>query len=446
MPYAIDLFCGAGGMSEGLIQAGFHILFSSDISEDVRKTYVNRHEQLGLTQGYNTFFHRGDIREFNGDYIWHCIRELRIFTHEGVELPDRIDAIFGGPPCQGFSRAGRRRQDDPRNLLFREYLRVINQIQPRYVIMENVEGFNDTRFYGFEGVTGLQYDDGMIAPDILINEFRLLGYNVLQPQVLDASDYGVPQRRRRAIFIAYLDGEVAPQYPQPIVTDETRVTVQQAIGDLIRDRNTRLQINNELTQYQLESRAGRTPDVNGHPIANNGEHLNIEISRHLPLVVERFSLFQEGEDGNAVRRRIIAEGIDLLGKPHLLEDCSKKLNMDREQVRQLFINREITDEMLDKLLTKKSIRKRLCRQSPSLTVVTLPDDYISPFENRIFSVREMARLQSFDDSFKFLSKRTTGGSRRKLEVPQYTQVGNAVPPLMAKAIALEIRRAIMREE
>ena len=94
------------------------------------------------------------------------------------------------------------------------------------------------------------------------------------------------------------------------------------------------------------------------------------------------------------------------------------------------------------MLTKKNNRKKLDRNKPSLTVVTLPDDYISPFENRIFSVREMARLQSFDDSFEFLGKRTTGGDRRKMEVPQYTQVGNAVPPLLAKAIATEIMKVL----
>ena len=82
----------------------------------------------------------------------------------------------------------------------------------------------------------------------------------------------------------------------------------------------------------------------------------------------------------------------------------------------------------------------------SLTVVTLPDDYISPFEDRTFSVREMARLQSFDDNFVFLGKRTTGGPRRKLEVPQYSQVGNAVPPLLARAVAKEIYLVIEETE
>ena len=105
MAYAIDLFCGAGGMSEGLIQAGFHILFSSDINSDVQRTYMNRHEQLGLHQGVNTYFHRGDIRELNGDMIRESIQNLEIFR--GQDIPE-IDAIFGGPPCQGFSRADRK--------------------------------------------------------------------------------------------------------------------------------------------------------------------------------------------------------------------------------------------------------------------------------------------------------------------------------------------------
>ena len=100
--------------------------------------------------------------------------------------------------------------------------------------------------------------------------------------------------------------------------------------------------------------------------------------------------------------------------------------------------------LIDSLLTKKNSRTRLNRDNTALTVLTIPDDYISPFENRTFTVRELARLQSFDDSFEFLGKRTTGGQRRKEEVPQYTQVGNAVPPLLAKAVALEIKKALER--
>ena len=442
MPYAIDLFCGAGGMSEGLIQAGFHILFSNDISMDVQKTYMNMHEQLGLIQGYNTYFHQGDIRKLTGTFIKRKIRELTFFNNGSNTVPTKIDAIFGGPPCQGFSRAGKRNPDDPRNLLFKEYLRIIKQIKPKYVVMENVEGFNDTKFYGFKGVTNHLYEDGSLAPKILRNEFDLIGYNTLEPRILDASDYEVPQRRRRIIFIAYQKKEKAPQYPKATCTDENRVTVLDAIGDLIRDNNIRKDINSKLSQYQIDSIHGRTMDIHEQYIHSNNEINNNDISTHLPLIKERFSLFKEGEDSSAVKKRILNNGIDIHNKTNLVNECCKKLDINKDDLIERFKIGKVTDKMLDVLLTKKSIRTRLDRNKPSLTVVTLPDDYISPFENRTLSVREMARLQSFDDSFVFLGKRTTGGQRRKVEIPQYTQVGNAVPPLLAKAIAKEIIKAL----
>lgn len=446
MLYAVDLFCGAGGMSEGILQAGFHILFSSDISEDVEKTYVHRHEQLGFIQGKNTYFHRGDIRELSGEMIWSHIKTLEMFNSSTKDVPISIDVVFGGPPCQGFSRAGKRLTDDPRNFLFKEYLRVISELKPKYVVMENVEGFNDTKFYGFKGVTGISYSNGKTAPEILLNEFKQIGYNVLEHKVLDASDFGVPQRRKRVIFIAHLKNLKEPRYPCPTHSEECKVTVEDAIGDLVRKKSSKRKSDFTTSEYQLQSVAGRTPDVNGKPIHSKDIILNNELSKHQLLIVERFSLFKEGEDGNAVKKRILAQGVDLSKKPHLVSDCGKKLNLSSDDVIKRFKSGDVTEEMLDKLLTRKTIRTRLYRNKPSLTVVTLPDDYISPFEDRTFSVREMARLQSFDDSFEFLSKRTTGGSRRKSEVPQYTQVGNAVPPLLAKAIANEIRIVLEGED
>ncbi len=440
MPYAIDLFCGAGGMSEGIIQAGFHILFSSDVNPDVEKTYVNRHEQLGLIQNENTYFHLGDIREIDGEFILEKIHNLKMFKDK--KYPKEIDAIFGGPPCQGFSRAGRRNPNDPRNLLFKEYLRVINQIRPKYVVMENVEGFNDTKFYGYIGVTGQKYEDESLAPHILRNEFSLIGYNTLEPKVLNASDYGVPQNRRRAIFIAYLDEEKVPKYPEAIYDDEHKVTVLQAIGDLIKNDEIKEKLNPRLTKYQKDSIEGRTPNINGKKLKKNNEINNIETSNHLPIIKERFSLYAEGEDSAALKRRIMLDGIDISKKPSLIKECCEKLNLEEKEVIEMFKKGNMDKEVIDILLTKKNIRTRLSRNKCSMTVVTLPDDYISPFEDRTFSVREMARLQSFDDNFIFLGKRTTGGPRRKFEIPQYSQVGNAVPPLLAKAVASEIYKLV----
>lgn len=438
MPYAIDLFCGAGGCSEGLIQAGFDILFSSDISPMVEVTYRHRHEQLGLIQGVNTWFQREDIKNLTGSDIKKYISELEIFKEK--PLPD-IDLMIGGPSCQGFSRAGRRDKADPRNMLFGEYVRVISEIRPKYVVLENVEGFVDMQFLGYVGITGIKYPDGSVTPDILRSELNEIGYQTLEPRILNAADYGVPQRRNRIIFMGYREDMIPPEYPVPIVDPDHYVTLKDAIGDLILDGDIKKQVNYRRSKYQIESAKGRTPTVSGKPISVK-KPANTELSKMSDVVTERFSLFNEGETGTFLRKRVLTEGIDISDKPALVELCSETFGMTSEQVIALFKMAKANDEQIDVLLTKKNIRQRWDGNQPSATVVTIPDDYISPWEPRTFSVREMARCQSFDDSFEFLGKRTTGGLKRRTEVPQFTQVGNAVPPLLAKAVALEILKVL----
>lgn len=434
--YAIDLFCGAGGCSEGLIQAGFHILFSSDISPMVEVTYTNRHKQLGLIQGENTFFQRADIRELTGEDIFKAISSLKIF--EGKKLPE-IDLIIGGPSCQGFSRAGRRDKSDPRNMLFGEYVRVISQIRPKYIVLENVEGFMDMQFIGYTGLGGKVYPDGSVTPDILASELREIGYNTLEPRILNAADYGVPQRRNRVIFIGYRDDVQEPSYPLPTHTPDEYISIKEAISDLIGNN-----VKGEkmiLSPYQQDSINGRTPDINGKPIKAD-EYKNIEQSAMTEVVRERFSLFRQGETGTMLKQRVMTDGIDISKKPALIKLCVDKTYLSAEQIVDSFKEATVSDRIVNILLTKKNIRQRFDENKPSATVVTIADDYISPWEDRTFSVRELARCQSFDDSFEFLGKRTTGGLKRRVEVPQFTQVGNAVPPLLAKAIALEIKKCL----
>jgi len=438
MPYAIDLFCGAGGCSEGLIQAGFHILFSSDISEMVEVTYTNRHAQLGLIQGENTWFQRADIRNLTGADIRRHIANLRIF--QGKSIPD-IDLMIGGPSCQGFSRAGRRDKSDPRNMLFGEYVRVINEIRPKYIVLENVEGFVDMQFMGYKGITGIEYPDGSVTPDILRSELNEIGYNTLAPKILNAADYGVPQRRNRIIFIGYREGMKAPQYPEPTVAPSQHLTLLDAIGDLITDDAVREKVNPVYTQYQLDSINGRTPTIDGKPIRATTTK-NQELSNQTEIVRERFELFEPGETGTNLKRRVMEVGIDISDKPALIALCADSFGMTKEEVITLFKSKAASKEQAEVLLTKKNIRQRWSPDAPSATIVTIADDYISPWEPRTFSVREMARCQSFDDSFEFLGKRTTGGLLRRVEVPQYTQVGNAVPPLLARAVALEIIKVL----
>ena len=442
MAYAIDLFCGAGGCSEGLIQAGFDILFSSDISDMVELTYRHRHEQLGLIQGYNTWFEREDIRNLTGECIWNRINQLECFKNGERVAPVVIDLMIGGPSCQGFSRAGRRDKSDPRNMLFGEYVRVINEVKPRYIVLENVEGFMDMQFLGYVGITGIEYPDGSVTPEILRRELEEIGYHTLEPRILNAADYGVPQRRNRAIFIGYKDGEKSPNYPEPILSNSEYLTIKDAIGDLINDADIKNKINKRRSRYQIESKNGRTPDVNGNPISVSRQLTCTEMSNMTQVVKERFSLFRQGETGTNLRKRVLTEGIDISGKTALKELCCEKLKLSEKQVVNLFLSAKATNEQIDVLLTKKNIRQRWNPNQPAATIVSIPDDYISPWEDRTFSVREMARCQSFDDSFEFLGKRTTGGILRRTEVPQYTQVGNAVPPLLARAIVEEIMKVL----
>lgn len=439
MPYAIDLFCGAGGCSEGLIQAGFHILFSSDISEMVEVTYKNRHTQLGLIQGKNTWFERADIRNLTGQRIHECISMLDIFRDK--EVPE-IDLMIGGPSCQGFSRAGRRDKSDPRNMLFGEYVRVINEIKPKYIVLENVEGFVDMQFIGYKGITGIEYADGSVTPDILRSELNEIGYDSLEPRILNAANYGVPQRRNRIIFIGYRKGLTPPEYPEPTVLPEDHLTLIDALGDLISVAKIRKKVCPDYTKYQLDSINGRTPDINGNVIHSNNVVKNNEYSKITPVVEERFSLFKEGETGTSIKKRVMEFGIDISKKPALINLCSKGLGLSEEETIRHYKKGKVSKEDAELLLTKKNIRQRWRGDQPSATVVTIADDYISPWEPRTFSVREMARLQSFDDSFEFLGKRTTGGLKRRVEVPQFTQVGNAVPPLLAKAVAQEIIKVL----
>ncbi|MEK4701965.1 DNA (cytosine-5-)-methyltransferase [Solibacillus sp. FSL R7-0668] len=558
--YAIDLFCGAGGFSEGILQAGFHIVFSSDRSPYVQQTYEARHNQLGLIQGENTFFKLSDIRDLEGEEILNCINSLSLFKSNSKTFrPRDIDAIFGGPPCQGFSVAGKRDKSDPRNMLFREYLRVINYLMPKYIVMENVTGFMTMEVNpDFESFNNISYKDDELVKNVVTKELEAFGYTVLPPRILDASDYGVPQRRQRAIFLAYRNDVKPLNYPEATTPlPEQKLTVIDALKGVTVEGES---------DFSNQSQLGRTRHMlTGEPIAHLKSPLNMEESKHSPVIVERFSLFQQGESVNQLKNRLLTNKLhgnkvidleklpnlllettfnlnktfnkhlletilikknielekDANGKSSLLEsfykriiklwnldinstefinECKKnigtkkfnvelivevfsaaklKLNtfISTQDVTSWFNNENFTpqyvthtndegeliteisytqiplffnigkaqlswDEIINAVLTNKNTRTRLDGSQPGPTMVTLPDDFIHPLKNKILNVREMARIQSFDDSFEFLGKRTTGGEKRSQEVPQFTQVGNAVPPLLAYAIANEVKKAL----
>ncbi len=513
MPYAIDLFCGAGGFSEGILQAGFDIIFSSDKSPMAGETYTKRHKQLGLIEGVDTHFELADIRDLTSDQIFKNINNLK---YGNIFERGNIDAIFGGPPCQGFSRLGKRDANDPRNMLFHEYLRIIRDIMPRYVIMENVTGILDMKMLDFPSVLDSRIYTGQnLVKSILKKELTGLGYTLLDVQTLNAADFGVPQQRNRVVFLAYRN-DVAPiEYPCA-TTPDAPITIYEALGDLYPTNS------NYNATYAIHSKLGRTPNVAGSSIATDYPQ-NMEQSNHDKIVIERFSLYNQGENTSKAAFRIMKNGINLEAtcphlfieslfqlniqsnkiiildalrkysllkesfnnpkwlqitshqfslleiysntpdkQKHILKSLASRLKTSFAETKKLWydikdlLNQQIpkkmyssilqqgnlTPQIAEALFTKKSIRVRLDQASIAPTMVTLPDDFIHPYFNRVLTVREMARLQSFDDSFVFYGKRTTGGNKRAKETPQFTQVGNAVPPLLAKAIASQVLIAL----
>ena len=363
---AIDLFSGAGGFSEGLEASGIKVVLSQEL-----------HPQPGLTLAFNhpdTVVMVGDIRELDLDVMEGMVSN----GYPGRE----IDVVVGGPPCQGFSTAGKKIEGDPRNSLFKNFSNVVERFKPKVVILENVTGFK--KMY-----SGRIYHEA-------IETFRSLGY-LVEDRILNAVDYGVPQRRKRFIMVGVRKdlnmsfNWALPTHKNPELKDDLfnslllkHTTVQDALSDLefikpgFEGHANSIETKSE---YQEKRRNG------------NGRLFNHLATKHREKAETTFSMIKEGKTINSVP---------------------------------------------EKYRSAKRTMARLHRQHISNTVLALPDDLIHYSQHRIPTVREMARLQSFDDDFVFIGKRTSGFVDRKVDVPQYTQVGNAVPPLLAKAIGTQI--------
>ena len=385
----IDLFSGAGGLSCGLVMAGFTPVASVEIMPEAVQTYKYN---FVTEKGFKEKVETRDIRS----------QDVKKQLYKTIEN-QHIDLIVGGFPCQGFSMAGNRVVSDPRNSLYLEMLEIVKKVKPDYVVMENVEGILSFELDNFEGLNKDIYKNELVI-DILKKEFDNIGYKI-KYKVLTASDYGVPQQRRRVVFLGYKkDEKKIPEFPQ---RNMEKITVKESIGDLefLNDNEEEKKYKiKEFSTYQIESKKGRTPGADGKTIESK-ILTNHKASKHTELTKERFALLKQGET-----------------------------------LKELF-NR-LSKEDKEKYATRKNICRKIKENDLSPTVVTLPDDLVHYSKNRIMTVRELARLQSFDDSFEFLGKRTTGGKERKKELPQYTQVGNAVPPLLAKAVAEEIMKVL----
>lgn len=384
----IDLFAGAGGFSLGLMNAGFRGLFAVEKNIDAFNTL-----KRNLIVNNNHFDWPEWLPILNHDIE-------QVINKYGKELHEitNVDLVVGGPPCQGFSMAGKRMEDDLRNQLSEQYIKFVSIILPKFILFENVTGFT----YKFSK------DEKSYSVKV-IKELEELGYAV-QTQIIDFSDYGVPQKRKRFILFGSLSGNfdffellerVSKEF---LVTNnlKKKVFIQNAIDDLaIRKRSDVFYKN------------------------NHG--------------------FGKYSNANTDYQRFMRKDSDLL-QP----DSHRFIKHRAETVSRLKTIMKITGQeqrVLTKLErsrigTKKHVVTSLKVDNICPTITSIPDDYIHYSNARSFTPREMARIQSFPDWFVFTGKYTTGGQARKTEVPRYTQIANAVPPLFATQLGETLKRVI----
>ena len=308
-------------------------------------------------------------------------------------LPRRdmiIDGIIGGPPCQGFSLSGNRDKKDPRNSLFMEFVRFVRHFKPRFFVMENVTG-----------ILSMQMKNGELAKDVIVNEFTNAGYHV-EIFVLNAAEFGVPQSRIRVFFIGLRDDIEYDKdriEPKGFLFGDDQITIDQAIMDLPKLKAGEGQ---DVCDYTME------PQNDYQRWVRNGSDkvYNHVTMRHTARLVERFSHIGYGQS---------------------VADVDKEY-----QQRQ----RGAAEKISGKVYSQNNMRPYPDKPSPTVPA-SFQSNFIHPHENRNYTAREGARLQSFPDTYVFCGKRTTMSWEKNLS--QYQQIGNAVPPLLARGIAKTIR-------
>lgn len=410
-PTFIDLFSGCGGLSLGLAEAGWQGVFAIERATDAFETF--RANFLGENSRHR-FLWPGWLEQ-----TAHSIDDVLTNHHQQLrKMRNRVDLIAGGPPCQGFSFAGKRDRRDPRNKMFERYVSIVDLVNPKFLVVENVPGMN----VAHSGRGDARAKRGTTYYDKLKAALTEQGY-IVGEMILDAADFGVPQRRARLVVIG-IRSDVARrlQWGCDGVFDQinaagkaqlqklgggSHVTAEQAISDLAIGSNMK---NANLVDYvSSHSRRGYMQlDYSGPGDSPYQKFMNAGVARS---EMDSMRLARHTKDVRDRFKRILA-------------NSRRGVNLSEQ------------DRLRFGLLKHRIVPMSSGKPAPTLT--TLPDDILHFNDPRILTVRESARLQSFPDWFTFHGKYTTGGDRRKVECPRYTQVGNAVPPLLAKAIGTGI--------
>lgn len=470
----LDLFSGCGGLSLGLEQAGLEPVVAVERSPMAAETHFRNFHLRSRTwdedewQQLLEHGERNDLAaQVRSGTVVASVLDLLANEEAMDELASfDLDVIAGGPPCQGFSMAGRRDPDDERNSLPWAFLDFVERLKPRAVIVENVVGINRAfRSAGGEIPPFAQLQQALAKT--LRTEYG--GYYV-QPIEVNARHFGVPQNRPRMMLIGLrmdqleIDGGVPIAQLWRSVEDWGAFCVSghrpdragrlvPAVGSRVFGEGAPVEysaleamVDLDDTDYSCrpDDLAYGRPQFRyaafmrgcGGPDPVDKIH-NQTPRNHSARTTERFALYRYMAD-RGIDRSVLAVPRLPGTAGQLRREVASRLadNADLLPDTSEFVHPEDASlvDVVMRLGTKKHTQRVIRADQPAPTVVTLPDDYVHPTKSRIMTVRELARLQSFPDWFEFRSKETTGSSRRRVEVPQYSQVGNAVPPLMAQAV------------
>ncbi len=401
----IDLFSGCGGLSLGLYNSGlWKGIFAVEKSPDAFATL-----KYNLIEK-NAHFNWPDWLPVSNHDINNLIKK---YTDDLIKLQGKVDLVAGGPPCQGFSTAGRRHEDDNRNKLIDSYIKFIRTVQPRIIFFENVKGF--TQKFDKNKVKGRVYSE-YVQKALSRRLGNFSGYNVYG-ELVNFADYGVPQKRTRFILIGIrkdISSKYSPKHffrmlktNRELFLSSKGLSINNTLEDAISDL---LQKNNETASPDTANfTAGKYTKIKSPYqayIRNGSDNAKLpdshRFARHSSGTIEKFN--------------------------YILKNAQK--------------NTTLSEELKSKFNLKKRTLIPLAQDMPSATLTTLPDDYLHYLEPRIFTVREYARIQTFKDWYEFKGKYTTGGKRRKMEVPRYSQIGNAIPPLFGEQASIVIRELI----
>ena len=457
----IDLFAGCGGLSVGLERAGFELAMAIEKSDMACETfYHNLIKPLESKQEWKKYCALPLSEQAKNRLVVNTLRA--VLDDKGVmnEIKEKnVDVIVGGPPCQGFSLAGRRNPKDARNQLPWQFIEFVEKIQPKMVLMENVVGMS--RDFTKHNV------ESPFSQLCLQLQKTGIGYEV-QPVQLNAMHYGIPQHRPRVMLLG-LRKDIAKKmnlyfsnrvYKSEYDNEKLRVNFERRpeivpeakyFGErLLRVRDACWDIGDrgygvKLTDIKYSEKAANYARILREGFGNENEKIKQKINskklsnqilrKHNDLVIERFRLYQylKANDFSPKLLNFFTAGADTSEKEFQLNELKKKIKFPAKSPdgKLLAENLEGMRALMERLATKKHSQRPIDLGRPAPTMVTIADDFVHPVKPRVLTVREMARIQSFPDAFEFRGKETTGGQKRKVEVPQYTQVGNAVPPLLA---------------